>query len=202
MEIEKPEPSASAPLMDNPNQREIMTRFAALNHPDIACAYWWQGNILYSNITEYLWKVIMSQGYTTWQVRARFPTRRRRHRLSSHSSQNPSHLPSVIIRTMIEAGFLYMQFHLFGFEVPMVYFCHTAPCPQRTECWVSRAKEKTIFLWFMFIIGKHSNLPRLSNCFVKSYSKQHYAQTVQHSELVILLDKFKVLSQVSSVDIF
>jgi len=104
MEIEKPEPSASAPLMDNPNQREIMTRFSALNHPDIACAYWWQ----------------------------------------------------VIIRTLIEAGFLYMQFHLFGFEVPMVYFCHTAPCPQRTECWVSRAKEKTIFLWFMFIIGSFS----------------------------------------------
>ena len=44
MEIEKPEP-ASAPLMDNPNQREIMTRFAALNHPDIACAYWWQGRV-------------------------------------------------------------------------------------------------------------------------------------------------------------
>ena len=63
MEIEKPEPSASAPLMDNPNQREIMTRFAALNHPDIACAYWWQGNILYSNKTEYLWKVIMSRIY-------------------------------------------------------------------------------------------------------------------------------------------
>ena len=64
------------------------------------------------------------------------------------------HILSVIIRTLIEAGFLYMQFHLFGFEVPMVYYCHSAPCPQRTECWVSRAKEKTIFLWFMFIIGK------------------------------------------------
>lgn len=40
MEMEK----APTPLlMENPHQREIMTRFAALNHPEISRAYWWQG---------------------------------------------------------------------------------------------------------------------------------------------------------------
>ena len=59
----------------------------------------------------------------------------------------------VMIRTIIEAAFLWLQFYLFGFEVPMVYNCHARPCPTVTECWVSRAYEKTIFLYFMFIIG-------------------------------------------------
>ena len=60
----------------------------------------------------------------------------------------------VMVRTIIEAAFLWLQFYLFGFEVPMVYNCHARPCPTVTECWVSRAYEKTIFLYFMFIIGK------------------------------------------------
>ena len=61
-----------------------------------------------------------------------------------------------MVRTIIEAAFLWLQFYLFGFEVPMVYNCHARPCPTVTECWVSRAYEKTIFLYFMFIIGKCS----------------------------------------------
>ena len=40
MEMEK---APTPPLMENPHQREIMTRFAALNHPEISRAYWWQG---------------------------------------------------------------------------------------------------------------------------------------------------------------
>lgn len=101
LEMEK---APTPPLMENPHQREILTRFAALNHPEISRAYWWQ----------------------------------------------------VMIRTIIEAGFLWLQFYLFGFEVPMVYNCHARPCPTVTECWVSRAYEKTIFLYFMFIIGSAS----------------------------------------------
>jgi len=29
--------------MDAANQKEILTKYAALHHPDIARAYWWQG---------------------------------------------------------------------------------------------------------------------------------------------------------------
>ena len=31
--------------MDGPNAREIMTKYHALHHPDIARAYWWQGEL-------------------------------------------------------------------------------------------------------------------------------------------------------------
>jgi len=95
------DPDDDPPMMDDPNQKEIMSKFTALHHPDIARAYWWQ----------------------------------------------------VLIRTLIEAAFLFGQYWMFGFEVPLKINCLQYPCPTMTECWVSRAMEKTIFLWFMFIVG-------------------------------------------------
>ena len=111
------DPDDDPPMMDDPNQKEIMSKFTALHHPDIARAYWWQGS--YSTV------------YTVGLI-----------------------LYSVLIRTLIEAAFLFGQYWMFGFEVPLKINCLQYPCPTMTECWVSRAMEKTIFLWFMFIVGK------------------------------------------------
>uniref|UniRef100_A0A671VGW2 Gap junction protein n=1 Tax=Sparus aurata TaxID=8175 RepID=A0A671VGW2_SPAAU len=57
----------------------------------------------------------------------------------------------VLLRSIMELIFLIGQYYLFGFEVPHLFICETYPCPNRTDCFVSRATEKTIFLNFMFI---------------------------------------------------
>uniref|UniRef100_A0A4W6CM89 Gap junction protein n=1 Tax=Lates calcarifer TaxID=8187 RepID=A0A4W6CM89_LATCA len=59
----------------------------------------------------------------------------------------------VLLRSVMEITFLVGQYFLFGFEVPHLYRCETYPCPTRTDCFVSRATEKTIFLNFMFSIS-------------------------------------------------
>uniref|UniRef100_A0A3Q4GW05 Uncharacterized protein n=1 Tax=Neolamprologus brichardi TaxID=32507 RepID=A0A3Q4GW05_NEOBR len=62
--------------------------------------------------------------------------------------------------------FLVGQYFLFGFEVPHLYRCDSYPCPTRTDCFVSRATEKTIFLNFMFSISL--------GCFILNIAELHY----------------------------
>uniref|UniRef100_A0A8C4HZ99 Uncharacterized protein n=1 Tax=Dicentrarchus labrax TaxID=13489 RepID=A0A8C4HZ99_DICLA len=59
----------------------------------------------------------------------------------------------VLLRSIMEIIFLIGQYYLFGFEVPHLFHCETYPCPNRTDCFVSRATEKTIFLNFMFSVS-------------------------------------------------
>ncbi|CAK8693187.1 unnamed protein product [Clavelina lepadiformis] len=56
----------------------------------------------------------------------------------------------AVLRTIIEAGFLYLQYRLYKFTVPEIYRCERVPCPLVVECFVSRPKEKTLFLIFMY----------------------------------------------------
>ncbi|KAM9852975.1 gap junction delta-2 protein [Aulostomus maculatus] len=72
----------------------------------------------------------------------------------------------VVLRSVMEITFLVGQYFLFGFEVPHLYRCETYPCPTRTDCFVSRATEKTIFLNFMFSISL--------GCFVLNIAELHY----------------------------
>ncbi|XP_029373490.1 gap junction delta-2 protein [Echeneis naucrates] len=72
----------------------------------------------------------------------------------------------VLLRSIMEITFLVGQYFLFGFEVPHLYRCETYPCPTRTDCFVSRATEKTIFLNFMFSISL--------GCFVLNVAELHY----------------------------
>ncbi|XP_030007023.1 gap junction delta-2 protein-like [Sphaeramia orbicularis] len=72
----------------------------------------------------------------------------------------------VLLRSVMEITFLVGQYFLFGFEVPHLYRCDTYPCPTRTDCFVSRATEKTIFLNFMFSISL--------GCFVLNIAELHY----------------------------
>ncbi|KAG7478745.1 gap junction delta-2 protein-like [Solea senegalensis] len=72
----------------------------------------------------------------------------------------------VLLRSVMEITFLVGQYFLFGFEVPHLYRCQTYPCPTRTDCFVSRATEKTIFLNFMFSISL--------GCFVLNIAELHY----------------------------
>jgi len=57
---------------------------------------------------------------------------------------------SVVMRLCMEVFFVYMQVRLYGFSVQELFKCERKPCPNMVDCFVSRPKEKTIFLWFMF----------------------------------------------------
>uniref|UniRef100_A0A668SYF2 Uncharacterized protein n=1 Tax=Oreochromis aureus TaxID=47969 RepID=A0A668SYF2_OREAU len=72
----------------------------------------------------------------------------------------------VLLRSVLEITFLVGQYFLFGFEVPHLYRCDSYPCPTRTDCFVSRATEKTIFLNFMFSISL--------GCFILNIAELHY----------------------------
>uniref|UniRef100_A0AAY5L0C5 Gap junction protein n=1 Tax=Esox lucius TaxID=8010 RepID=A0AAY5L0C5_ESOLU len=72
----------------------------------------------------------------------------------------------VVLRSIMEIAFLVGQQYLFGFEVPHLFRCETYPCPNRTDCFVSRATEKTIFLNFMFSISL--------GCFLLNIVEVHY----------------------------
>lgn len=72
----------------------------------------------------------------------------------------------VFLRSIMEIIFLIGQYYLFGFEVPNLFRCETYPCPNRTDCFVSRATEKTIFLNFMFSVSLA--------CFILNIVELHY----------------------------
>ncbi|KAM4620266.1 gap junction gamma-1 protein-like [Polymixia lowei] len=72
----------------------------------------------------------------------------------------------VLLRSIMEIIFLVGQYYLFGFEVPHLFRCETYPCPNRTDCFVSRATEKTIFLNFMFSVSL--------GCFLLNIVELHY----------------------------
>ncbi|XP_043910821.1 gap junction delta-2 protein-like [Protopterus annectens] len=76
------------------------------------------------------------------------------------------YITHVILRLALEIGFLSGQYYLFGFEVPHIFHCQTYPCPTQTDCFVSRATEKTIFLNFMFGVSL--------TCFLLNIVELHY----------------------------
>ncbi|KAM4044817.1 gap junction delta-2 protein-like [Anomaloglossus baeobatrachus] len=72
----------------------------------------------------------------------------------------------VVLRSVMEMAFLVGQYYLYGFEVPHLFQCITYPCPTKTDCFVSRATEKTVFLNFMFGVGL--------GCFTLNIVELHY----------------------------
>ncbi|XP_038669442.1 gap junction delta-2 protein [Scyliorhinus canicula] len=72
----------------------------------------------------------------------------------------------VILRAVMEITFLLGQYYLYGFNVPCLFVCWTYPCPTKTDCFISRATEKTIFLNFMFGVSLA--------CFLLNIVELHY----------------------------
>ncbi|XP_012667829.1 gap junction alpha-4 protein-like [Otolemur garnettii] len=64
-----------------------------------------------------------------------------------------TYVATVLCKSMLEAGFLYGQWRLYGWTMEPVFVCQRAPCPYLVECFVSRPTEKTIFMIFMLVIG-------------------------------------------------
>nr|XP_004665297.1 gap junction alpha-4 protein [Jaculus jaculus] len=64
-----------------------------------------------------------------------------------------TYVASVLCKSVLEAGFLYGQWRLYGWTMEPVYACQRAPCPYTVDCFVSRPTEKTIFIIFMLVVG-------------------------------------------------
>ncbi|XP_076857012.1 gap junction gamma-1 protein-like [Brachyhypopomus gauderio] len=56
----------------------------------------------------------------------------------------------LVVRSTLEVGFLLGQYALYGFAVPSLYVCSSNPCPHRVDCFISRPREKTVFLLVMY----------------------------------------------------
>ncbi|CAI9535061.1 unnamed protein product [Staurois parvus] len=59
----------------------------------------------------------------------------------------------LLFRSVLEVGFLFGQYTLYGFEVIPSYMCARSPCPHTVDCFVSRPTEKTIFLLIMYAVS-------------------------------------------------
>ncbi|XP_067824038.1 gap junction delta-2 protein [Heptranchias perlo] len=95
--------------------------------------------------------------------------------IKSNKSSDPIYLSNkvltvyvihVMLRAVMEITFLLGQYYMYGFNVPCLFVCWTYPCPTTTDCFVSRATEKTIFLNFMFCVSLA--------CFLLNIVELHY----------------------------
>ncbi|GAA6097382.1 gap junction delta-2 protein, partial [Tachysurus ichikawai] len=77
-----------------------------------------------------------------------------------------TYIVHVVFRSILELMFLTGQYYMFGLKVPFLFRCKAYPCPTRTDCFVSRATEKTIFLNFMFCTSL--------GCFLLNIAELHY----------------------------
>ncbi|XP_059511313.1 gap junction gamma-2 protein [Stegostoma tigrinum] len=95
--------------------------------------------------------------------------------IKSDGNNDPTYLSSkvltvyiihVILRAVMEIIFLLGQYYLYGFTVPCLFVCWIYPCPTKTDCFISRGTEKTIFLNFMFCVSLA--------CFLLNIVELHY----------------------------
>jgi len=56
-------------------------------------------------------------------------------------------------RILVDVAFVFIQLntYVYKWEVPIVYLCSLWPCPHTVDCFISRPKEKSLFLQYMFI---------------------------------------------------
>ncbi|KAA0708366.1 Gap junction [Triplophysa tibetana] len=64
-----------------------------------------------------------------------------------------SYILSLLCKIMLEVGFIFGQYYLYGFTLQFQYVCNNLPCPHKVDCFLSRPTEKTIFIWFMLVVA-------------------------------------------------
>lgn len=65
---------------------------------------------------------------------------------------------SIIVKVLIEVGFILGLWILYGFVIEAKYECERLPCPHTVDCFVSRPTEKTIFTIYTQVIAAVSVL--------------------------------------------
>ncbi|XP_036624173.1 LOW QUALITY PROTEIN: gap junction beta-7 protein [Trichosurus vulpecula] len=59
---------------------------------------------------------------------------------------------SLVFKTGFESGFLVLFYKLYdGFRIPHPVKCDVRPCPNTVDCFISKATEKKIFLYFLLV---------------------------------------------------
>ncbi|XP_046518060.1 gap junction alpha-4 protein [Equus asinus] len=86
-----------------------------------------------------------------------------------------TYVASVLCKSVLEAGFLYGQWRLYGWTMEPVFVCQRPPCPHLVDCFVSRPTEKTVFIIFMLVVGCISlvlNVLELAHLLCRSLSQR------------------------------
>ncbi|XP_076119083.1 gap junction alpha-5 protein-like [Alosa pseudoharengus] len=60
---------------------------------------------------------------------------------------------SILIRTVMEVGFIVVQYLMYGIFLKAEYKCTTPPCKNMVDCYMSRPTEKNIFIVFMLAVA-------------------------------------------------
>ncbi|XP_072542502.1 gap junction protein, alpha 12.1 [Salminus brasiliensis] len=89
-----------------------------------------------------------------------------------------SYMTSVVVKILLEAGFIAGQYYLYGFVMVPKIECTRYPCPYTVECFMSRPTEKTVFIVFMLIVSCVSLLLNIIEIFylIGYRSKKHHAK--------------------------
>ncbi|TSV68164.1 Gap junction alpha-1 protein [Bagarius yarrelli] len=64
-----------------------------------------------------------------------------------------TYVVSVVLKSVFEVAFLFIQWYLYGFRLSAVYTCERFPCPHKVDCFLSRPTEKTVFIMFMLVVS-------------------------------------------------
>ncbi|XP_029434560.1 gap junction alpha-5 protein [Rhinatrema bivittatum] len=78
---------------------------------------------------------------------------------------------SILIRTIMEVGFIVGQYMLYGIFLDTLYVCHRVPCPHPVNCYVSRPTEKNVFIMFMLAVAVLSLLLSLAELYHLAWKK-------------------------------
>ncbi|KAL6486604.1 hypothetical protein MHYP_G00059960 [Metynnis hypsauchen] len=64
-----------------------------------------------------------------------------------------SYLTQLFFKIILEVAFIVGQYYLYGFVMVPEFHCDQSPCRLKTECFMSRPTEKTIFIIFMLVVA-------------------------------------------------
>lgn len=62
-----------------------------------------------------------------------------------------TYILSLLFKAGFDAGFLYILYYIYHFDMPKVSKCTELPCPNTVDCYISRPTEKKIFTIFMVV---------------------------------------------------
>ncbi|XP_071384393.1 gap junction alpha-1 protein-like [Centroberyx affinis] len=82
-----------------------------------------------------------------------------------------TYILSIILKSIFEVGFLFIQWYIYGFSLAARYECERFPCPHKIDCFLSRPTEKTIFIIFMLVVSLVSLLLNVIELFYISFKR-------------------------------
>lgn len=62
-----------------------------------------------------------------------------------------TYILSLVFKAGFDAGFLYILYSIYGFDMPRLFKCSEEPCPNTVDCYISRPTEKKILTYFMVV---------------------------------------------------